>query len=292
VVINEPDIVPLSGTTTLSLFIKPLGLRLFNVILNTNTDYPDMSAIIVREVNNYGNGWSATTNEFGNAVITAPGGGSIYQNQIAVLTYIDTVQQDFTFIFTNGTPQATGELFAGRTLVYNKQKQGWVQEYPFVPENYCALQSDYVSFKDGGLWLHGDTSSYNNFYGVPYTRLLTYSCNPDITKVKDWIRIDLTTNTQPFCPNLDVPFTEQTPTGMNTEITKEMFTQVLGKWWAKIPKDKLTPPEMLNPPTIDNAWVNGRDMQGDVLLVTIADDSNKLAPLLKSVVGYFLKERS
>ena len=292
VLITVPNIEALTTTTQLKLYIKPLNILLVDTILNTDPDYPNTANIIVREVNNYGNGWSAAIDKFGNAEISAPGGGSLYQNQVAVLTYLNPVQKDFTFIFIDGTPAATGTPYVGETLVYSKGKQGWIQNYPFKPENYCALQSDYVSFKDGNLWLHGDTSQYNNFYGVPYVRTVKYVCNVDIEKVKDFIRIDLTTNSPPFCPNLTVPFTDQNPTGMDTEITKPMFDQVLGKFWAKIPKDKLTPPEMLNPPTIDEAWVNGRDMQGDVLIVSISNDSNNLAPLLKSVIGYFYKELS
>jgi hypothetical protein len=298
VIVDAFDCEPVPpGVIFVQLYVRPLNVVLMAAIINGDPDYPDISKIIVKYVTAFGNGWSATTNEYGQAVIYTPDGSSIYYNQALVLTYLaSTGNKSFTYTFTNGEPAGTGTPYEGETLAYCKDpsKKGWTEYYPFVPEYYGILRMEYVSFVDGKLWLHGDESQYNNFYGVQYTRKLTVPFNQNWEKIKILTHLQLNTNSQPFCPNIDIPANAQNPIGMNTELTKLHFKVVHGKYWADMTKDKLTPDQLMRslPLTVDNKWVNGREMTGQVGLIEICNDTNELAPIIEAQLGFLFSEKS
>ena len=236
-------------------------------------------------VNNYGNGWSCTIDAYGNAVINSPDGTSTYYNQSLV---ININGKDYTYVFTNGSPAGTGEPYLGETIAFCKAKKGWTEYYPFVPECYGRLRMDYVSFVNGELWLHGDKSRYNWFYDNHFNRTLTAIFNHAFEKVKIMTHIEVNTDTPCYCPNITIPATDQNQIGMNTELTKAAFKVVHGKYWAKIPRDKLTPWFTDQ----QQAWVNGRNMTGQVAAVEISNDADTLAPLIEANLSFIFTEKS
>jgi hypothetical protein len=289
----------LPNPTLIQLRIHPLNILLMSTIAQTNPNFPDISAMIVSAVNAYGNGWSATTDEFGYAVIQAPDGSSVYQNQIAVLSYSSQgFYKEFSYIMNNGMPAGTGQPYEGDTLVFSEDKKGWVQRYDYgeFPEMYCSLKNNWVAFLNGEFWLMGDESNYNNFFGNQRKRSLQAVFNDNWIKSKIYTFIEVNTDSEVYCPEITIPPYEANPTGMSTEIGKSNFRQVLGKYWAKLRRDKNTPDVlMINnglPPTPDNKLTNGREMKGYVAIVNIDNDSNKKAPLIEAHLGYIFAERS
>ncbi len=285
---------PAPGTILLSLVIRPLNIILVFTFADQDPDYPDLSKILVKLVNQNLAGWTADTDEYGRARIYAPDGTSVFYNQAAVLIYfINGVEKRFTYTFVNGEPAGTGTPYAGETIAFCKGKKGWTEYHPYVPQCFGMLRMEYVSFVNGELWLHGDISQYNNFYGVQYTRKLTVPFNKNWAKVKILTHLELNTNSQPFCPNIDIPANGQNPIGMNTELVKQHFRIVHGKYWSDMLRDKLTPDQLMLPPfTVDNKWVNGRAMTGQVGIIEICNDTAELAPIIEAQLGYFYAEKS
>lgn len=286
VIVSLPDFYSNLGAVLINVAVQPLNLQFGSLAANLDPDYPDITKIINKLVNANLQGWTATTDAYGNSVIESPDGSSTYYNQSLV---VNVNGRDYSFVFENGSPQGTGTPYAGETLAYCKGKNGWTEYYPFVPEGYGRLRQDYVSFLNGEMWLHGDTSQYNNFYGVQYSRTLTVPFNLGFEKVKTYKYIEVNTDEPCYCPNISIPSNDQNQVGMLTEITAPAFKVVLGKYWAKIPKDKLTP---WMQPNQQQAWVNGRSLRGQVLVAEISTDSTNLAALIETKVDSFFEERS
>lgn len=289
---------------TLTLKIPQLNLTLFTVVIldppigYQDPDYPDASAIIIREVNagTPTHGFVAILDEYGNVNLYAPGGGirGPYNNLSAVATITayppaaEAQAKDYSFLFINGSSAADGEPYPGNTYVYCRGKNGWIQRYPYIPECFGYLRDDLLSFQNGVPWLHNNPV-YNNFFGAQYDRTMTVPFNEKWQKVRTYTYLEINCLRPPFCPNITVPATDQNSVGMNTELTKPHFRQVLGKFWSKLTRDKLTPWKQANP---DDAWANGREMRGQAIIVEISDDSAELSPMIESQMGYFYSERT
>lgn len=289
----------LPNPTLIQLRINPLNLILVSTIFNTNPYFPDISTVIINGVNSFGNGWSAYQDEYGNAIIESPDGSSVYQNQVAVLSYSSAgFYKEFSYIMKNGKPQGRGVDFSGKTMVYCDAKKGWTQRYDFGvnPEMYGTLKTESCYFHEGQFWLLGDETNYNNFSNNQQIRKLKAVFNQNWTKSKIYEFLEVHTDTELYCPEITVPPYEDNPSGMITELTKQHFKQVLGKYWSKLTRDKNTPDVLMTnagiTPTPDNKWTNGREMKGYVAIVDIENDTNRKAPLIEAHLGYIFAEKS
>jgi len=65
-------------------------------------------------------------------------------------------------------------------------KNGWATFYSFTPEAYCQMGSNILSFKDGEVWIHGENSIRNNFYGEQYISKVTPVFNDKPEYLKVW----------------------------------------------------------------------------------------------------------
>lgn len=70
-----------------------------------------------------------------------------------------------------------------RTIAWNETTNRWSSYYSFIGENYNRINTNFISFKDGSLWIHNSDTA-NNFYGVQYTSLIDAVCNQEHTVMK------------------------------------------------------------------------------------------------------------
>ena len=71
------------------------------------------------------------------------------------------------------------------TLVFDERVLGWTSFFNYIPDQILSLQSNYYSFKDGGLWKHYDTTAdRNNFYGTQYNSSIQFVFNPEVSLSK------------------------------------------------------------------------------------------------------------
>ncbi|MBP9793953.1 MAG: hypothetical protein KBC56_08145, partial [Flavobacterium sp.] len=52
------------------------------------------------------------------------------------------------------------------TWVYSDINNGWLGRLSFNPEGMCRINNELISFQNGEVYLHNQTSVYNTFYGV------------------------------------------------------------------------------------------------------------------------------
>lgn len=86
-----------------------------------------------------------------------------------------------------------------KTLVYkiNAEPNFWMGAYSQTPEGWVTIQNKLYSFKYGQLYVHNQTSTYCNFYGVQYKSRLMGICNQEPERVKVYDNICVEANMLP-----------------------------------------------------------------------------------------------
>jgi hypothetical protein len=92
----------------------------------------------------------------------------------------------------------------GKTLVYKiasnqseSENNHWQGSYSFNPEYFVTLQNKLYSFKEGQMYLHNQTTSGCNFYGVKYPANIMVVSNAVPTKPKVYRNISVEANMKP-----------------------------------------------------------------------------------------------
>jgi hypothetical protein len=71
------------------------------------------------------------------------------------------------------------------TLAFDERVLGWTSFFSYVPDQTLSLQSNYYSFKDGGLYQHYDLSqTRNTFYSTVYDSSIKFVFNPSVSLSK------------------------------------------------------------------------------------------------------------
>lgn len=71
------------------------------------------------------------------------------------------------------------------TLVFDERVLGWTSFFSYAPDQIFSLQSNYYSFKDGGLFKHYDlTQNRNTFYNTAYDSSIKFVFNPSVSLSK------------------------------------------------------------------------------------------------------------
>lgn len=92
-----------------------------------------------------------------------------------------------------------------RTIAWSENINKWTSFYSFIPEYYGRLNTKLISFVDGELWLHTESSDYNNFYGEQFTSKLQLVCNSEPQMVKILQRIEEGAKDLWNCPDIGTP---------------------------------------------------------------------------------------
>jgi hypothetical protein len=87
------------------------------------------------------------------------------------------------------------------TWAFSDKVNGWLTRLTFNPEDMCRVNSQFISFKNGEIWLHNSDTLFNTFYGVESdtTFKFNFSQEPSTRKIHKAISIEGTTNLQIAC---------------------------------------------------------------------------------------------
>ena len=87
------------------------------------------------------------------------------------------------------------------TWLFSNKINGWLTRLTFNPEDMCRVNSKFISFKNGEIYVHNQDSVFNTFYGVEYPTTFTFnfSQNPSDRKVYKNLEIEGTTAVQVSC---------------------------------------------------------------------------------------------
>lgn len=70
------------------------------------------------------------------------------------------------------------------TISFDETANGWTSRKSFIPEEAISLNNIYYSFKNGLIWEHNVSDTYNNFYNVQYDSSFNLLINDSFNSVK------------------------------------------------------------------------------------------------------------
>lgn len=152
----------------------------------------------------------------------------------------------------------------GKTIAWNEEKNGWTTEYSFLPEVYCTLGDELVSFKDGKLWLHDNNPIHNNFYGVQYETVITPIFNDESNNVKVWNALWC----MMYQDNNKCNFYSDKVSNNNGQLSRLKAPNFVKKeefWFTEFKGD-------LNDTTVNNPIINGRRLRSTALSVELKNN--------------------
>lgn len=190
-----------------------------------------------------------------------------YKDTGKVIGGIDPFYTEYIISFVFPAGQESQNV----TLAYNWTKNIWTTRYSFVPEGYGRIGDVMISFKDGDLWLHDASATYNNFYGVQYERRFKIATNPYPSRSKNYMALQIATNLLTAGGDAEFKvvqcFTED---GQETYMKADDFELLEGVWYGPILKDINTLPALIEAGKI--ALRNGDDMLGKYLIIELIND--------------------
>jgi hypothetical protein len=77
------------------------------------------------------------------------------------------------------------------TLTYSESVQGFPSFYSFIPEWSIGMNNHFYTFKNGNLYLHNSSNTYNNYYGIQYDSIITSVFNDAVLENKLFKTINL-----------------------------------------------------------------------------------------------------
>ena len=76
------------------------------------------------------------------------------------------------------------------TLTFDETSKGWPSFYSYKPDFGFSMNKEYYTLNNNDVWKHYSNTSYNNFYGVPYSSTIKFLANDNPSLVKNFLAIN------------------------------------------------------------------------------------------------------
>jgi hypothetical protein len=131
-----------------------------------------------------------------------------------------------------------------KTIVYKlnfgEGQPRWQGAYSFCAENFCTLQNQLYSFKNGHNYIHNQTTTYNEFYGTQYKSKIMFVCNQEPTVPKVYNNISIESNNGLLLPSLTY-FLSEVPYVQTSDLLDFQWKNLEGVLYATIMRNKIVP---------------------------------------------------
>lgn len=126
-----------------------------------------------------------------------------------------------------------------KTLVYGLsfEPNHWLGSMSFRAEGFISAENKLFSWKNGLLYIHNQTDSYNQFYGVSFNSRVMFVCNQQPTTPKVYDAIEVQAN---MIPTLTY-FYNDYPYLQVTDLKDFDYRNYEGKFYAALYRNKLVP---------------------------------------------------
>jgi hypothetical protein len=168
--------------------------------------------------------------------------------------------------------------FKAKTLVFKVGPQRWMGSYSFPAEYFASIDTSLYSFKDGVLYKHNETTSYNNFYDATYRSKLAIVCNQD-NVIKEFTNISIEASEAPEWLHIrsEYPF-EQSSDLIDTD-----FADKEGIFYASFLRDRLSPAVT---GTASHKQMVGDRVRTQALLVLLQFNNSSQIYFRTATIGY------
>jgi hypothetical protein len=175
------------------------------------------------------------------------------------------------------------QKYTGKTLSFNEDENTWASFYSYKPDYMVSNDTDIITFKNGELWKHNESTVYNNFYGFQYGSEVHFPVNGQPSKEKVFQAISFE-DANPW----DV--IAECPNGMLTTLSSSDFELLRNMRYAYF-KNDINTPNTWNQAGF-NAIIDGQKMQDYVMLVKLISNNKFFQKLYAVNVLWTPVERS
>lgn len=161
------------------------------------------------------------------------------------------------------------DLDNGKTLVFNEDNNQFVGYRSYIPDMTTKFIDEFISFKEGQLFLHDRAEERNNFYGQQYPSVISFYVNTAFEHEKDFFSMTLDGN-QPWLVEVEIP-TKLGTTVKRSRIKPGRFVFENGVFKADFMRD-------MNDPRFDTelqALAKGAYLVGKYMKVTLTNNSTQ-----------------
>jgi hypothetical protein len=131
-----------------------------------------------------------------------------------------------------------------KTIVYKlnfgEGRPRWQGAYSFCSENFVTLQNQLYSFKYGHLYIHNQTTTYNEFYGTQYKSKVMFVANNEPTVPKVYNNISIESNSGTLLPSLTY-FRSEVPYVQASDLMDFDYRNLEGVLYATLYRNKIVP---------------------------------------------------
>jgi hypothetical protein len=177
-----------------------------------------------------------------------------------ILSFDDIIVTD------NSQKEPTETLIPGEVIAFNEGKTRWVTFYSYLPEHMVNSGVSLVTFRDGDLFVHNDSDTYNNFYGLQDTLRLRFTSNEAPSDIKVYSSI-FTESTDVFKMTSAI-----NQFGQKTSLIEEDFEEREGVFYSNILRDE-------NTPNVSLPLLEGDDMRCHTMEIELENDSTSYQKL-------------
>jgi hypothetical protein len=118
------------------------------------------------------------------------------------------------------------------TISFSEPDNAFESFYSYYPEFMGCLNTEFFTFKLGGLWDHNINSTYCNFYGVQYNASIKTVFNLGSLDKKTWISLMETGNTVWSCPEIYTQMDSYGTTKQVSQLLESDFTELESEFHA------------------------------------------------------------
>lgn len=161
------------------------------------------------------------------------------------------------------------------TIAFNEETNRWISFYSYFPEFMGRAGTDIVTFKEGKIYLHNQTSIYNNYYGVSWPTEVHVVTNENPSNVKVWESVSLE-STEAWEMNQAV-----TPHNQETSIALTDFENKENIFYAHMRND-------INTPNVVDPIINGDVMRDVTMLAKFRNASQNFVKIFAINFQYII----
>lgn len=190
-----------------------------------------------------------------------------------VLGIYDFFEEEYVSVFQGYSGQSN------ITLAFNEKENAYTTFYDYAPEWMVSAEGKVISFKNGGLYVHDNTSSYSTFYGVSYNPSVTFVFNNDNIVKKDFNAITQDANSVWTSSTMgDV----STALGQSSNLVSSDYTRTEGLYNAAFMRDNNS----------IGGIINGDYLKGTWMQVKFSNTGTNLVYLSGIYINYTISQRN
>lgn len=167
-----------------------------------------------------------------------------------ILGVYDVFEEQFTTCMQGSAD--SGNPITEMTFSFLEPKNCYSSFYDYYPEWICSAGNLIITWKNGELWTHNDTTNYANFYGVQYSPSIKIVFNDHQNIKKHYNAITTLGNTTWVSPTQgDI----KTNLGQQSKLIQADFRIKDDKYHAAFKRDMLSSGGLLNGRVLKGSWI-------------------------------------